>query len=74
EWGQHYQEPLWKAIGEGASVDGKSRRAEGTGNKTSKKQSAAKRRKSSKTTVNKRGAARKPASASSRGSGGKRKA
>jgi integrase len=23
EWGQHYQEPLWKAIGEGASATGK---------------------------------------------------
>jgi integrase len=49
EWGQHYQEPLWKVIGEGASATGKPS-AKSKASRSSTRRSAPQAKKAKKAT------------------------
>jgi hypothetical protein len=49
EWGQHYQDPLWNAIGEGNGAKGKSSQPRSKGRKASKSKPTSGQRSKSKT-------------------------
>jgi integrase len=49
EWGQHYQDPLWNAIGEGNGAKGKSSQPRSKGKKASKSKPTSGQRSKSKT-------------------------
>lgn len=65
EWGQHYQEPLWKAIGEGQAAKGKARKARSNGKAASKGKPASGRKKKTTSTASKAAPSRRKGRASS---------
>jgi integrase len=66
EWGQHYQDPLWNAIGEGSSGNGMPHQTQSDGRVASTSQLDSRRRRSTqaKSTEKRATRARRPASAS----------
>ena len=73
EWGQHYQDPLWNAIGEGNGAKGKSSQPRSKGKKASKSKPTSGQRSKSKTQSTKKRSTQtqRKASATSRTSRGK---